>query len=173
MAREAMDICLRVLKERNKSRFDSCSDHIPYYLSGLSPAHFSDNLSRNSYIRQLVKSPPPPFHIPEAWKSYPFGLSLPAKAIIGSTPPGDFHYLKEKLHVYTINDIQLFKMYRLSCKSPGEQKHPRLEGWEFKNSLTEKKHGTVIFLTLRQWTAASTKPDFCFLLSLMATCDYY
>ena len=113
MAREAMDICLRVLKERNKSRFDSCSDHIPYYLSGLSPAHFSDNLSRNSYIRQLVKSPPPPFHIPEAWKSYPFGRSLPVKAIIGSTPPGDFHYLKEKLHVYTINDIQLLKMYQL------------------------------------------------------------
>ena len=26
-------------------------DHIPYYLSGLSHAHFSDNLSRNSCIR--------------------------------------------------------------------------------------------------------------------------
>ena len=39
MAREAMDICLWVLKESNKSRFDSysvnnkCIDHIPYYLS--------------------------------------------------------------------------------------------------------------------------------------------
>ena len=34
---------------------EQCIDHIPYYLSGLSPAHFSDNLSRNSYIdeRQL------------------------------------------------------------------------------------------------------------------------
>ena len=46
MAREAMDICLRVLKERNKSSFDSysvnnkCIDHIPYYLSGLSRAQF-------------------------------------------------------------------------------------------------------------------------------------
>jgi len=47
MAREATDICLRVLKESNKSRFDSfsrfeqCIDHIPYnYLSGLSRAHF-------------------------------------------------------------------------------------------------------------------------------------
>ena len=46
-------MCLRVLKESNKSRFDrysrqkQCIDHIPYYLSGLSLAHFSDNLSRN------------------------------------------------------------------------------------------------------------------------------
>ena len=58
MVREATDICLRVLKESNKSRFDSfsryepCIDHIPYYLSGLSRAHFfrRDNLSRNSCI---------------------------------------------------------------------------------------------------------------------------
>ena len=41
-----MDVCLRVLKESNKSRFDSlqcqeqCIDHISYYLSGLSRAHF-------------------------------------------------------------------------------------------------------------------------------------
>ena len=57
MAREGMDICLRVLKESNKSRFDSynvrnsiliishitfrdCRGHI-----------FFDNLSRNSCIR--------------------------------------------------------------------------------------------------------------------------
>ena len=132
---------------------------------------FSDNLSRNSSILQLVKSLPS--HIPKAWKSYPFGRSLPVKAIIGSTPPGNFHYLKEKLHVYTINDIQLLKMYRLSCKSPGEQEHPRLEGWEFKNSLTEKKARDRNLLTLRHCTTASTKPDFCFLLSLMATFDYY
>ena len=43
---EAMDLCLRALKESNKSRFDSgsvreqCIDHIPYYLSGLSRAQF-------------------------------------------------------------------------------------------------------------------------------------
>ena len=49
-------MCLRVLKESNKSRFDrysrqkQCIDHIPYYLSGLSRAHFSDNLSRHSCI---------------------------------------------------------------------------------------------------------------------------
>ena len=41
-----MDVCLRVLKESSKSRFDSysrqeqCIEHIPYYLSGLSRAHF-------------------------------------------------------------------------------------------------------------------------------------
>ena len=41
MAREAIDICLPVLKESNKSRFNNCShqeqciDHIPYYLFGI------------------------------------------------------------------------------------------------------------------------------------------
>ena len=46
MAREALKVCLWVLNESNKSRFDSsvgkeqCIDHIPYYLSGLSRAHF-------------------------------------------------------------------------------------------------------------------------------------
>ena len=46
LARKAMEMCFRVLKESNKSRFDSysrqeqCIDHIPYYLSGLSRAHF-------------------------------------------------------------------------------------------------------------------------------------
>ena len=45
-ARKAIEMCLRVLKESNKSRSDSysrqeqCIDHIPYYLSGLSRAHF-------------------------------------------------------------------------------------------------------------------------------------
>ena len=55
MAREATDICLRVLKESNKSRFDSfsryeqCIDHIPYYLSGLSRTHFL----RQPFSKQL------------------------------------------------------------------------------------------------------------------------
>ena len=47
MARETMDVCLRVLKESIKSRFDSYSvrnrvyiDHIPYYLPELLRAHF-------------------------------------------------------------------------------------------------------------------------------------
>ena len=54
-------MCLRVLKESNESRFDSYSrqkqriDHIPQYLSGLSRAHFSDNLSRNSCISDDVR----------------------------------------------------------------------------------------------------------------------
>ena len=60
MAREATDICLRVLKESNKSRFDSysvknkCIDDIPYYLSGFSRAQFLRQLSRNSCIRSLA-----------------------------------------------------------------------------------------------------------------------
>ena len=47
-------MCVRVLKESNKSRYDrysrekQCIDHIPYYLPGLSLAYFSDNLSRHS-----------------------------------------------------------------------------------------------------------------------------
>ena len=57
MAREAMDICLRVLKESNKSRFDSYQvrnsvliiSHITFRNCR---AHiFSDNLSRNSCIQ--------------------------------------------------------------------------------------------------------------------------
>ena len=46
LARKAMKMCLRVLTESNKCRFDSyrrqkqCIDHIPYYLSGLSRARF-------------------------------------------------------------------------------------------------------------------------------------
>ena len=46
LVRKAMQMCLRVPKESNKIRFDSYSrqepftDHIPYYLSGLSRAHF-------------------------------------------------------------------------------------------------------------------------------------
>ena len=46
-------------KESNKSRFDSysvrkCIDRIPYYLSGLSRALFSDNLSRNICIYPIL-----------------------------------------------------------------------------------------------------------------------
>ena len=145
MTGEAMDVCLPVLKESNKSRFDSCSvrtqciDHIPYYLSGLSPAYFfRQPFSKLLYtVLQLVKFLSS--HTPKAWKNYPFGRSLLVKAIIGSTPPRDFHYLQEKLHVYTINDIQLLKMYRLSCKSLGEQEHPRLEGVRIKKFLNRKK----------------------------------
>ena len=46
LVRKAMEMCLRVAKESNESRFDSysrqeqCIDHIPHYLSGLSRAHF-------------------------------------------------------------------------------------------------------------------------------------
>ena len=46
LARKAMKKCFLVLKESNKSSFDSyrrqeqCIDRIPYCLSGLSRAHF-------------------------------------------------------------------------------------------------------------------------------------
>ena len=61
MALEAMDMCLRVLKESTTNQFDSfnrqeqCIDHIPCCLSGLSRAHFYDNLSRNSCMRVAHK----------------------------------------------------------------------------------------------------------------------
>ena len=56
MAGEAVDICLRVLKESNKSRFDSYSVrnsvlniyHITFWDCRVHI--FSDNLSRNSCI---------------------------------------------------------------------------------------------------------------------------
>ena len=39
--------CTRQLQCR-----EQCIDHVPYYLSELSRAHFSDNLSRNGCIRK-------------------------------------------------------------------------------------------------------------------------
>ena len=56
MAREAMDLCLRVLKESNKSRFDSYSvNNSVLIISHITlldcRAHiFSDNFSRNRCI---------------------------------------------------------------------------------------------------------------------------
>ena len=58
MAREAMGVCLRVLKESNKSRFDSYSvrksvliiSHITF--RNCRVHSFSDNLSRNSCIHR-------------------------------------------------------------------------------------------------------------------------
>ena len=57
MARKAMGVCLRVLKESNKSRFDSYSvrksvliiSHITF--RDCRVHSFSDNLSRNSCIK--------------------------------------------------------------------------------------------------------------------------
>ena len=60
MAREAMDVCLQVLKGKQQKGVrqlkcqEQCIDHIPFYLSGLSRAQFSDNLPRNSCI-QIAK----------------------------------------------------------------------------------------------------------------------
>ena len=60
MAREASDICLPVLKESNKSRFESYSvrnselilSHITF--RDCRVHIFSDNLPRNSCIRHLI-----------------------------------------------------------------------------------------------------------------------
>ena len=56
MAREVMDVCLRLLKESNKGRFESCSVRngvlIIFHIT-FRDCHvhiFSDNLSRNSCI---------------------------------------------------------------------------------------------------------------------------
>ena len=60
MAREAMDVCLRLLKESNKSRFNSYSVRnsvsiISHITFGDCRVHsFSDNLSGNSCIRPLL-----------------------------------------------------------------------------------------------------------------------
>ena len=60
MARETMDVCLRVLKESNKSKFDSYSvrnsvliiSHITF--RNCCVHNFSDNLSGNSCISYLT-----------------------------------------------------------------------------------------------------------------------
>ena len=60
MARQAMDVCLRVLKESNKSRFDgysvrNCVLIISHVTFRDCRVHiFSDNLSRNSCIRKMA-----------------------------------------------------------------------------------------------------------------------
>ena len=53
-----MGVCLRVQKESNKGRFDSYSVRTSVLIIsilpfGMSRAHFSDNLSRNSCIPAL------------------------------------------------------------------------------------------------------------------------
>ena len=52
MTREAMDVCLLVLKESSKSRFDSYSELIVSHITFRDCREhiFSDNLSRNSCI---------------------------------------------------------------------------------------------------------------------------
>ena len=61
MAGEAIGVCLRVLKESNKSRFDSYSVRnsvliIPHITFRDCRVHiFSDNLSRNSCIHLVIE----------------------------------------------------------------------------------------------------------------------
>ena len=61
MAREATDICLQVLKESNKSRFDSYKVTKSVLIISLITFRdfrvhiFSDNLSRNSCIHNFIR----------------------------------------------------------------------------------------------------------------------
>ena len=65
MAREAIDVCLRVLKKSNKSRFDGYSvkksalimSHITF--RDCRVHSFSDNLSRNSCMSRTLRWPQP------------------------------------------------------------------------------------------------------------------
>ena len=58
MAREAMDVCLPMLKESNKSRFDSYSvRNSVLSISHITFRDFSDNLSRNSFIQRSQRRP--------------------------------------------------------------------------------------------------------------------
>ena len=84
MAREAMDVCLRVLKESNKSRFDSYSvrnsvliiSHITF--RDCRVHIFGDNLSRNSCIRAVPRS--------VWWPTYQW--TFPSKLLYGNQNEG-------------------------------------------------------------------------------------
>ena len=62
MTREAMDVCLRMVKESNKSRFDSFSVRnsvliiIHINIRDCRVQIFSDNISRNSCIATFTDS---------------------------------------------------------------------------------------------------------------------
>ena len=100
----------------------------------------------------------PPLSYTWSLKKVPLRAEPPRKGHYREYPTGGFLFCERKpSHVSSLNDIQLLKMYRLSSKSLGEQEHPRLERrWEF----------TKFSWVLGQCSAANTKPDFCFLLSL-------
>ena len=78
LARKAMEMCFRVLKESNKSRFDSysgkeqCIDHIPYYLSGLSRAHFF----RQPFWKKLYTNKPSNIQMNVVLERFPVKLLL-------------------------------------------------------------------------------------------------
>ena len=58
-------------------------------------------------------------------------------------------------------------MYRVSSKSLKEQKHPRLERVRILLFFNRKKSWNHDFQDSFRLTAASTKPDFCFFLTLI------
>ena len=120
-----------------------------------------------------VKSPPPPFLTPEAWKRYPIRAEPPRIGHYREYPTGGFSFCERKpTHVSSINGIQLLKMYRLSSKSLGEQEHPRLERWwefiKFSGVLGSAVQPTQnqIFASSFRWTLKIR----C--ICAMATFDY-
>ena len=66
LAGKAMKMCLRVLMERKKCRFDSfsrqeqCIDHIPYYLSGFVACTFF----QTTFLKIAINVTPMFSHIP-------------------------------------------------------------------------------------------------------------
>ena len=122
MSREAMvamDLCLRVLKESNQIRLDSCSVSnsvfiIRYacYLSGLSCAHFSDNLSRNSCMpRACVSFSPAPNQWGTFQRKYRTRFSCAISAFLLH------HQIRQPSTYIEPNDSILFQNFLFSGES--------------------------------------------------------
>ena len=82
-------------------------------------------------------------------------------------PPRIRHYREYPTGGFSKPSLSYYKWHSIVKDVPSEwaanpwksKNIPDWRGWELNNSLTERKHGTVIFLSLRL-IASSTKPDF-------------
>ena len=123
MAREAMDLCLRVLKESNKSRFDSCSArnsvliifHITFRDCRLHI--FSDNLFRNSCVLKTKTAATCSRRLPLPHRSFivyltsvGYGALAPAKEFLFSFLFA--HFFLGFFFSFTVNS-QVFPCQRL------------------------------------------------------------
>ena len=112
MAGEAMDVCLWVLKESNKSRFDSYSVrnivlHISHITFRDCRVHiFSDNLPRNS--RNLVRLENPvqnlPVLLPLDFLDCGFLLALPALGLSFTLASSRIYHNKTRHNKYEISN---------------------------------------------------------------------
>ena len=129
MALEPMDICLRVLKDSSKSKFDSyshqeqCIDHIPYYFSGLSLTHFF----RKPFLEIAV------YVTGQIW--FQFGIFSPSWFLIShgnQENPGKWYceliLVNSKL---TWNQILINRMY-FHFFSPSLLCRAKWQEWEWK-----------------------------------------